>query len=299
MENLIATNNPKVSILMTLFNREKFIASAIESVQESKYTNFELIIVDDCSSDNSVEIARKYESTDSRITVYANKRNLGQFQNRNKAAEYASGEYIKYLDSDDIIYPHGLQVMVWAIDRFPSAAFAISHPKPEEKTPYPILLTPVEAYMEQFLGSGVMDSGPSAIIFNRKLFIESGGFKEDGYVGNDTEILYRIAKKHPIIKMPTALVWWRQHEGQAINAGHISNEYILNHFRLIMDTLKSPECPLTNPELTRAIKRQKQHHARKILALAISLKKPGLAWRVYKESKLSFGELLKGFRAYQ
>ncbi len=64
MENLIATNNPKVSILMTLFNREKFIASAIESVQESKYTNFELIIVDDCSSDNSVEIARKYESTD-------------------------------------------------------------------------------------------------------------------------------------------------------------------------------------------------------------------------------------------
>ena len=81
--------DPLVSLLMTAFNREKYIAEAIESVLASTYTNFELIVVDDCSKDATVEIARKYEKQDERIKVYINEINLGQFPNRNKAAEYA------------------------------------------------------------------------------------------------------------------------------------------------------------------------------------------------------------------
>jgi glycosyltransferase involved in cell wall biosynthesis len=69
---------PLVSVLMTAYNREKYIAEAIQSVLSSSYTNFELIIVDDRSSDRTVEIARSFEKRDSRIRVYVNEQNLTQ-----------------------------------------------------------------------------------------------------------------------------------------------------------------------------------------------------------------------------
>src|SRR5664279_4015758 len=95
---------PLVSVLMTAYNREKYIAEAIESVLSSTYTNFELIIVDDGSKDNTVNIARRYELQDSRIKVYINTTNLGDYPNRNHAAGFAIGKYIKYIDADDAIY---------------------------------------------------------------------------------------------------------------------------------------------------------------------------------------------------
>ena len=76
---------PLVSILMTCYNREKYIGEAIESVLASSYTNLELIIVDDHSSDNTVGIARAYAAKDSRVNVYVNELNLGDYPNRNKA----------------------------------------------------------------------------------------------------------------------------------------------------------------------------------------------------------------------
>jgi glycosyltransferase involved in cell wall biosynthesis len=93
-----------------------YIAEAIDSVINSNYQNWELIIVDDCSKDRTVEIARKYEKQDDRIKVYVNKTNLGDYPNRNRAASYAKGKYLKYVDADDLIYPHGLEVMVRALE---------------------------------------------------------------------------------------------------------------------------------------------------------------------------------------
>lgn len=91
-------NPPLVSILMTAYNREKYIAEAIESVLASTYTNFELIIVDDCSADRTLEIAKSYEEKDKRIKIYINEKNLGDYPNRNKAASLAKGVYLKYLE---------------------------------------------------------------------------------------------------------------------------------------------------------------------------------------------------------
>src|SRR6476646_10196463 len=90
-----------VSVLMTAYNREKYIAEAVESVLASTYTNFELIVVDDGSTDNTVTIAKSFEARDYRIKLYINEKNLGDYPNRNKAAGYASGEYIVFVDSDD------------------------------------------------------------------------------------------------------------------------------------------------------------------------------------------------------
>ena len=79
-------NYPLVSVLITSYNREKYIGDAIQSVLDSTYKNFELIIVDDMSTDNSVGIAKSFEKKDNRIKVYINEANLGDYPNRNKAA---------------------------------------------------------------------------------------------------------------------------------------------------------------------------------------------------------------------
>ena len=97
----ILSDMPLVSILMTSYNREKYIHEAIESVLASTYKNFELIIVDDGSTDSTLQIAYAYAKKNERIRVYNNEKNLGDYPNRNKAASYASGEYMMFVDSDE------------------------------------------------------------------------------------------------------------------------------------------------------------------------------------------------------
>ena len=103
---------PLVSVLMTAYNREIYIAQAIESVLQSTYTNFELIIVDDGSTDSTLSIAKKYAEADERVYVYQNETNLGDYNNRNRAASLAKGMLYKYLDSDDVIYPCSIEIII-------------------------------------------------------------------------------------------------------------------------------------------------------------------------------------------
>jgi len=117
---------PLVSVLLTAYNRERYIAASIESVLAQSCGDFELIIADDRSSDGTLSIAREYARRDSRVRVHANERNLGDYGNRNYAASLASGQFLKFHDSDDIMYPHCLEVMVRYLSAAPSAAFALS-----------------------------------------------------------------------------------------------------------------------------------------------------------------------------
>ena len=143
---------PLVSVLMTAFNREKYISEAIESVVNSTYNNWELIIVDDRSSDLTFDIAKKYAMQDERIRVYRNDVNLGDYPNRNKAAEYAKGEYLKYLDADDVIYSHGLEVMVNSMLKYPGAALGLSYKMFDPIKPLPIEVSPDHVFEQTFFG---------------------------------------------------------------------------------------------------------------------------------------------------
>ena len=120
-------NDPLVSVLMTAYNRERYIAEAIDSVLSSTYQNWELIIVDDGSKDNTVTIAKSYAAKDKRIKVYMNEKNLGDYPNRNKAASYAKGKYLKYLDSDDLILLEALYTIVTQMEAFQDAGWGISN----------------------------------------------------------------------------------------------------------------------------------------------------------------------------
>jgi len=259
---------PIVSILTTVYNRDKYLAACIDSVLACSYQDWELIIVDDVSTDTSVAIAKSYEQKDARIKVYVNDKNLGDYPNRNKAASYAKGTYLKYLDADDLIYPQGLEVMVHTMEQFPEAALGISQKVAEDVKPYPFVMQPKETFKREFLMRGVLGLGPTGTIIRRDVFEKLGGFTGTRYIG-DTEMWYKIALAYPVVKMQEELVFWRQHDDQEITKGQDSFFYLENAFKLKLNTLQKKELPLEAPERQMALKKLTHRFSRNIARLIL------------------------------
>jgi glycosyltransferase involved in cell wall biosynthesis len=283
---------PVVSVLMTAYNREQFIAEAIESVLAQTFKDFELIIVDDCSSDATVEIARRY-AADSRVRVHVNEKNLGDYPNRNRAAKLAQGKYLKYLDSDDVIYPHGVEVMVRSMEEFPEAGLGLCRPDSPD-VPYPALASSRDAYLEHFLGNGLLWAGPTATILEASAFRAAGCFSGKRFVG-DTEMWLKMAASHPVVKMVSGLVWYRIHAGQELNHMFTNTQPISLNYRISTTALEYARRFLTATEIRAASRRVKHLHARNILSLARRGHRH-VAWELYRLSGLSAAELLRGLR---
>lgn len=115
---------PLVSIITPSFNSRDFIGAAIASVLEQTMPNWEMIIVDDGSTDGTQDIIRSAAAKDGRIIFKQNEKNLGQGLTRNRAIEIAKGRYIAFLDSDDIWTPRKLEVQLAAMQ---AAGLAMSH----------------------------------------------------------------------------------------------------------------------------------------------------------------------------
>lgn len=103
---------PLVSIITPLHNAGSFIGDTIESVLSQTYSQFEMLVVNDGSVDNGVEIVERYCESDPRIKLFHNDSNLGPAKTRNKAISYAKGRFIAFLDSDDLWYADKLEIQV-------------------------------------------------------------------------------------------------------------------------------------------------------------------------------------------
>src|SRR6185437_494289 len=234
-----------VSVLMTAYNRENFIKEAIESVLASTYSNFELIIFDDCSTDNTLAIAKEIAATDNRVTVYKNDQNLGDYPNRNKAASYAKGKYIKYVDSDDRINPEGLKVMVEAMERYTNAAFGFCDAREDRYANYPVLYTGEEALRKHFFGGGLLQAGPASTIIRLDAFKKIGGFSGKRYI-SDYEAWLQFCLSFPVLILPPNLVWIRNHTGQENDLGKLAY-YHLN-YNLHKNFIQNTDNPFTETE---------------------------------------------------
>lgn len=103
------TNYGLVSIIVPTYNSAKYIQEAIDSVLSQTYTNWELLVTDDCSGDETISILERYVQSDNRIKLFCLKENGGAAKARNTSIRQASGRYIAFLDSDDWWYPNKLQ----------------------------------------------------------------------------------------------------------------------------------------------------------------------------------------------
>ncbi len=239
-------SRPVVSVLITAYNREDYLAASIESVLAQTFGDFEILVTDNQSTDRTVEIARQFERLDSRVRVVVNERNLGQFGNRNRAASLAAGEFLKFHDSDDVMYPHCLAVMVPALRAERRAGFGLSNSRSWPGGPVPMLLTPRQSYQREFLGFGLFMCGPAGALFRTEVFRALGGFEDYG-APSDTIFWMRACAHHPALLLPGDLFYYREHPGQAFQAANVARQYatVTAH---MWRALSLPECPLDEAE---------------------------------------------------
>lgn len=258
MQNLTKTNLPLVSVLVTAYNRENYISETIDSILSSTYTNFELIVVDDHSIDRTYEIAISYIQKDLRVRVYRNEKNIGDYPNRNKAVTYAKGKYIKYVDSDDYIYPDTLEYMVSEMEKYPLSGFGLSSRLSSNTKVY----SPREAYLYHFFSKGILDLGPTALIINKTRFDEIGGFDHIRNV-SDYDFCLRMASLYQVVEMKQGLVYWRTHPEQEIRLD--PSKYLEYGLQILKKSLLNENCPLDESEVSIILRKFKKIYAKDIL----------------------------------
>jgi|SRR5579871_1717189 len=242
------SNGLLLSVLITAYNREKYIAEAIESVLSSSFKDFELIITDDCSTDGTYEAAKKYAEKDSRIRLFRNEKNLGQFANRNYAASLSKGKYIKYLDSDDKIAEDGLKIIMKCMQQFPDAGTG-SECKGKKAEELPYMFTPRECYIDHyFKESLLLYIGPSGTVFRKDIFDKAGGFDEHIGILSDTLLMMKVAALAPVVGLPQHLFFWRIHDEQVTVGQQKVMEMIHERYLINKVALESPDCPLSEKE---------------------------------------------------
>lgn len=109
--------NPLVSVIMPVYNGERYISNAIESILQQTYNNLELILIDDCGYDDSMLIAQKYEKKDKRVKILRNKKNMGISYSRNVGLDNSQGKYIAIMDDDDYSLKNRLECQVEFLEK--------------------------------------------------------------------------------------------------------------------------------------------------------------------------------------
>lgn len=286
--------SPLVSILVTVYNREAYLGPVLDSILASTLTDFEIIICDDASTDRSPEIAENYLRTDSRIKLVKNPSNLGDYPNRNRAASEARGIYLKYVDADDLLYRHSLELMVEAMEAAPEAGLGLSWNVIDPPRPYPFVSSPEAVYRGHFLGKSVLGVGPSAAIIRRSAFEAVGGFSGRQFIG-DAELWLRLAEKWSVVSLPPSLIWWRRHEGQQMSIEQSHPEVLNTRYQMECSALMDCRV-LEEPEKCLAGDRLRHRHGRQLFAIAVRKRCPGLAFKLWRCAGLSVRDFVRCFR---
>lgn len=228
-----------ISVIMPVFNEEKYLREAIDSILCQTFGCFEFIIIDDASTDNSLDIIRSY--ADKRIVLICNEQNIGNYPSRNKGLEVATGKYICVMDADDIAYPQRLELQYQYLEVNPdvcvlgtglvfSAIEKIWHlPSSHEQ----LMIGLLQGNM--FLHSSLM--------IRSDVLRECGGYNGKYVYSSDYDLMTRLALAGKVENLPEVLMMYRWHESQIsqlhsneqkVYADEIRRKYqidFVNHYR--------------------------------------------------------------------
>lgn len=222
--------NIKISVVMAVYNGEKYLRTAIDSILNQTYPDFEFIIIDDCSTDNTVNILKSY--TDARIKVVRNEQNLRLPASLNKGLKIARGKYIARMDADDISVPDRFEKQVKYLDDHQDIAVIggsfqvfneigenlyINKARCDEKLDkYYLLPSPI---------------GHPTAMLRKSMTVDEGFLYDEKYTSaQDYDLWLRIAQKHKINNIPDVVLKYRVHnssisktrsEEQQLNAANI------------------------------------------------------------------------------
>jgi glycosyltransferase involved in cell wall biosynthesis len=219
----LLTMAPKVSVCIDSFNYGRFLPEAIESVLQQSFKDFELVIADDYSTDNSVEIAENYARKDSRIVVEVAPVNRGMVKNRNACLSRARGEYVKLLHADDFLCSRdALSRMVAVLEANRAVSLVASARRIVNEQSEPIDTWSCFKQERPIVGATVINrclfeqrnliGGPSAVIFRRAL--AGRGFDEAFFVMADLEMWFHLLEQGCFAYIREPLCAFRTHSRQ-------------------------------------------------------------------------------------
>jgi glycosyltransferase involved in cell wall biosynthesis len=207
----------KVSVVIPCYNQAQFLSEAIESVLSGTYQDFEVIVVNDGSEDDTEEVASAYVAEDPRVRLIT-QQNRGLAEARNRGLADAQGEYVVFLDADDLLLGNALELGTRVLEANPDCAFvsgeyrAVSadgsffwspYEPPPEKDSYLMLL-------QYCFGM------PAVVMYKRWVFGEVGGFDGSVDAAADWDLYLRIARRFPIFHHGQVVAEYRQH-GTSMN----------------------------------------------------------------------------------
>lgn len=210
---------PLVSIIMPNYNNRKYIAEAMESVLNQTYTNWELIVIDDGSMDNSVEIIQAYAAKDERIRLLVNATNKGVSASRNEGLKNSNGAFICFLDSDDVFLPNKLSDQVECLQQNSAAGLVYSDQLVSDDKLN--IIDKSEYFMpsldlKEFMSIRNLFS-TLTVMLRRKLMEQVGYFDSALSGGEDWDYWIRCSEKTPFIHLKINTAIYRQHVAQSHN----------------------------------------------------------------------------------
>jgi len=244
-----ASISPLVSVIIIFLNEEKFLDEAIASVLVQSYTNWELLLVDDGSTDRSGEIARRYVAgypEKIRYLEHSGHKNRGMSASRNLGIQYARGDYIAFLDADDVWLSKKLERQVAIMDLQPEAAMLYGSPllwhgwtgeraDIEQDRLQPITVAPNSLIrppqlLALFLARKAITPAPSDVLLRRDSIRRVGGF-ENRFPGlyEDQVFFSKVSLEMAVFVSDECWVRHRQHEDSACSVGRMTGEYHSGH----------------------------------------------------------------------
>lgn len=232
--------NPKlISIIVPVYNVEKYLENCIDSILKQTYTNFEVILIDDGSTDTSGEICDKYVEKDKRIQVIHSK-NGGISKVRNKGIELAKGDYISFIDSDDIVSPKFLEILFTTINEsqadisicgFESFYYNEPNLMQEQNIEKSYTYTKNTA-MKALLEDEIITNHLWNKLYKRELW--TGITFPDGKKFEDVSVMYKIFEKCQKIEYnPITLYYYRRRSDSIL--GNVNEEMLKDYIDVIQD----------------------------------------------------------------
>jgi glycosyltransferase involved in cell wall biosynthesis len=200
-----------VSVLIPAYNAEKYIAETIRSVIAQTFTDWELIVVDDCSTDSTATVAAEFAAADARIKVVRNSANLGMMRNWNNGLPHCTAPYFAKLDADDLWAPEMLQACHAILERDASVGMVFSRYRliDDKGLPLSTIQEDLPAYARNasFTGASLVKRGTYGMLadnvmkqgiglIRRQIFDALGPFSL--HDAGDTEMWFRIAAHHRV-----------------------------------------------------------------------------------------------------
>jgi len=232
--------NPKVTVLMTVYNGERYLKECIDSVLNQPFKDFEFLVIDDCSMDNSRSIVKSYK--DDRIRLIENKKNLSQVSSLNIGLEHARGEYIARIDADDVMLPNRLERQLNFLNSRTDVALAGSWGDVIDERGDTIAISKLPVRNEEIIVGiliGEFISVHSSVMFRKDIILEVGKYNEDFSFTEDFKLIIDLlVKGYKINNIPERLIKYRLHNDRIsvrdyapqIKRAHIAIRQFIKNF---------------------------------------------------------------------